>query len=793
MAYESPKSGAKPEGESTSKKDQADVLADARKRFKQAIDANVTNRKIQVEDIRFAAASPDNQWQWPADVLKSRIGGEGQPPRPTITINKLPQHIKLVTNEQRQNRPSIKVLPVDDKADVKVAEVLNGVIRHIEANSDADIAYDTAAESQVTIGEGYWRILTDYCNEMSVDEQDIYIAPIKNSFSVYMDPDGLRKDSTGRFCDWGFITDKIHKDSFKKQFPNATQTNWDDLGKGDDAACWMEEDHVVIAEYFCFKDVKTKIVKWSDGSVTKDDELPKAPMESIASRQTTIRKVMWSKMTGLEVLEEKEWAGKYIPLVRVVGNEWEIDGKSIVSGIVRNAKDAQRMFNYWVSQEAELLALAPKAPFMAPIEAIEGFEKYYDTANYTNRPYLPFNAFNDEGKPIPAPQRVIPPVPSQGIMQAKLGAADDLQATMGQYNPSLGAEAKEKSGKAIQARQRQADVGTFHYIDNLARSIRQTGRIVIDLIPKIYDTKRVARILGEDGEPDHVTLDPNASQAYAKVAGPDGAIEEIYNPTIGQYDVRVTVGPSYTTKRQEAAEFMSDVLRGNKELMQVIGDLYFGMLDVPGADEISKRLKKAVPPNLADDDEEEGEVIQTPKGPLPVSQAAAAIESLMQQIDGLGQQIQDTEKDRQAVEAGKAELDKREMALKNTEDQIRAAEQTLQLKEQLAIKTLEAEDARTEADRTKIIADMKMMVNDAVARLEGMKQAAEMAKAGEDEVAVEAKNQQSEEKNQQVEGMQRMLIEQLSGAIAALSAPRRTTLRSDGSGMPVEAVSEVVQ
>lgn len=652
MAYEESKSGVEPEGEGSSE-EKTEELNDAKKRFKQAVDASTENRNRQLDDIRFAAASPDNPWQWPAEVLRLRVGGNGEPARPTLTINKLPQHIRLVTNEQRQNRPSVKVLPVDDKSDVKVAEVLNGIIRHIEANSDADVAYDTAGESQVTIGEGYWRILTDYCDEKSF-EQDIYIAPIKNSFSVYMDPDGLRKDSTGRFIEWCFITDKIHKDGFKKQFPKAQNTDWDELGKGDEHSGWMDDDYVVIAEYFCYKDIKTKLVQWADGSVTEGDEMPQnAALQPIDSRETTTRKVMWSKMTGLEVLEEREWAGKYIPVVRVVGNEYEVDGKSVISGVVRNAKDAQRMFNYWVSQEAELLALAPKAPFMAPIEAIEGFEKHYESANYANRPYIPFNAFNDEGNPIPRPERAVPPMPSPGILQAKMGAADDLQATMGQYNPSLGAEAKEKSGKAIVARQRQADVGTFHYMDNLARSIRQTGRIVIDLIPKIYDTRRVARILGEDGEPDHAVLDPNSPQPYVKQEGPSG-IEEIFNPTMGQYDVRVTVGPSYTTKRQEAAEFMADVLQGNPQLMQMMGDLYFGMLDVPGADEIAKRLKKAVPPNLVDDEEEGGEMIQTPKGPLPVSQAGAAIESLMQQIDMLGQSLEKADADGKEVELLKA-------------------------------------------------------------------------------------------------------------------------------------------
>lgn len=624
----------------TSPKSRKDFIAGARKRLQTGIDAYGDNRKDQVDDVKFAAASPDNGWAWPERIRKSRQN-DPNGARPVITINKLPQHIRLVTNEQRQNRPSIKVIPVDDKGDPEVAEILNGIVRHIEANSDADVAYDTACENQVTHGEGYFRILTDYCNDKSFD-QDILIAPIKNSFSVYMDPDGLRRDSTGRYCEWAFITDRFHKDEFKREFPKAKETSWELVGTGDEAKGWVDGDYITIAEYFCFKDEKKTIYLWDDGSIT--DVLPEGAMAMapIKTRETTIRRVMWTKMSPLEVLEEREWAGKYIPVIRVVGNEYEVEGKVVVSGLVRNSKDACRMLNYWTSQEAEILALAPKAPFMAAAEAISGHEAQYKTANTVNHAYLKYNAFNDDGLPIPAPSRVVPPIPPAGFINAKLGAADDIQSTVGQYNPSLGAEAKEKSGKAIQARQRQADVGTFHYMDNLARSIRHGGRVVLDLIPKIYDTKRVARIIGEDGEPDHVTLDPDQSEAKVEITDEQGAIQEIYNPTLGEYDVRVTVGPSYTTKRQEAAEFMAQVLNGNKELMQVMGDLYFKMLDVPGAEEISERLKKSMPPALTQDekDKTQEQVIQTPHGPLPVSQAPQAIAGLMQQVEQMGQQLE---------------------------------------------------------------------------------------------------------------------------------------------------------
>jgi len=487
MADYAPTAEKKAEGGGTSK---ADFLATARKRFQSSVEATSQNRLFQLDDLKFAAANPDNGFQWPTRLKASR---EGDPngARPCLTINKLPQHINQVTGEQRQNRPSIRVLPVDDKGDPEVAKVLNGIVRHIENASDAEIAYDTGGAAQVTHGEGYWRVLTDYTDEMSF-EQDIEIASIRNSFSVYMDPVGLQKDSTGRYCEWAFITDDITKDEFQKTWPDKQPVNWETLGTGDNMKDWILSDNMVrIAEYFCIKHEKKKLYLWPDGSTSiEGDEQASAMwmgMQPVKTRETQIRKVMWSKISGFEVLEEQEWAGKYIPVVRVAGNEWYIDGKMIVSGIIRNAKDAQRMFNYWKSTETELLALAPKAPLSAAAEAISGFEGIYKTANTTNYAYLPFNAFNDNGDPIPRPERIMPPLPPVGIVNAALGAADDIKSATGQYDPSLGNNPQAKSGVALRQEQRKSDVGTFHYIDNQARAIRQTGRIILDLIPKIYD------------------------------------------------------------------------------------------------------------------------------------------------------------------------------------------------------------------------------------------------------------------------------------------------------------------
>jgi len=440
-------------------KDRVRFLEEARKRFKRCVDATSKNRAYQLDDIRFAAGSPDNGWQWPEALLNSRMK-DPNGARPTLTVNKLPQHIKLVTNEQRKNKPMGKILPVDDQGDPEVAEILNGIIRHIEVASHADIAYDTACENQVTIGEGYWRILTDYVDDKSF-EQDIRIAAIKNSFSVYLDPDNLKRDATGRLSEYGFITDKLPTESYEREFPKAkSKADWDDLQLGDDTFDWFDDTGVTIAEYFYTEFERVKLILWSDGSVTAGDEMP--PVEGLEvadSRDTTIRHIRWCKINGIEVLEEREWAGKYVPIIRVVGNEWDVQGEVVTSGLVRNAKDPMRMINYWTSQEAEMLALMPKAPFIGAVGQFKTQNEQWRDANVTPFSRLEYDPIDVNGTLLPPPQRAQPPMPPIGIIEAKRGSSDDLQSVMGQYNPSLGSESKEKSGRAIQARQQQADVG----------------------------------------------------------------------------------------------------------------------------------------------------------------------------------------------------------------------------------------------------------------------------------------------------------------------------------------------
>lgn len=648
-------------GGSAKDKSDASILATARSRLDMAMSALSESREDENDDLKFYAGSPDNQWQWPADVLATRGAVQGQTinARPTLTINKLPQHVRQVTNDQRQNRPGAKVIPVDDNADVEIAEIFNGMIRHIEYISDADVAYDTACENQVAYGEGYIRLLTEYCGDDTFD-QDIKIGRIRNSFSVYMDP--TMQDPTGADAKYCFVTEDLTKDEYTRMYPDSAPiTTLQSLGVGDQSISnWLNEDTIRIADYY-YIDYDRATLNLYPGNHTafagtpEDKQLKAHFGKPLKSRESDRPKVRYCKINGYEILEQREWVGKWIPVIRIVGNEFEVDGRLYVSGLVRNAKDAQRMYNYWVSQEAEMLALAPKAPFIGYGGQFEGYEDKWKTANTQNWPYLEVNpdVTDGQGATLPLPQRAQPPMASSGLLQAKSGAAEDIKSTTGQYNASLGMGSNERSGKAILARQREGDVGTYHYGDNLARGVRHIARQLIDMIPKIYDTQRVARIIGEDGQTKMVKINPEQQQPVQKIVDQQGiVIEKIYNPGVGKYDVVATTGPGYATKRQEALEAMAQLLQGNPQLWTVAGDLFVKNMDWPGAQEMSKRFAKTIDPKLMGDSEDN-----------------PALAAAQQQMQAMGQEMQQMHTMLQNVSKS---LDMREMEVKEFDSQVKA-------------------------------------------------------------------------------------------------------------------------
>jgi hypothetical protein len=517
------------------------------------------------------------------------------------------------------------------------------------------VAYDTACENQVSYGEGYITLMTEYCDENTFD-QDIKIGRIRNSFSVYMDP--LIQDPTGADAKYCFITEDLTKAEYERQYPDAAPiSTLQSLGVGDQSISnWLNEDTVRIASYYYIDYDKTKLNLYPGNQSafegTPEDKMLKEMFgKPVKSRMSERPRVMYCKINGYEILEQKEWAGKWIPVIRVIGNEFEVDGRIYISGLVRNAKDAQRMYNYWVSQEAEMLALAPKAPFIGYGGQFEGYEDKWKTANTNNWPYLEVNpdVTDGQGAVLPLPQRAQPPMASSGLLQAKAGASEDIKSTTGQYNASLGMGSNERSGKAILARQREGDVGTFHYGDNLTRAVRHVARQLVDLIPKIYDTQRIARIIGEDGETKMIKINPDQPQPVNKIVNEQGiVIEKIYNPGVGKYDVVATTGPGYATKRQEALEAMAQLLQGNPQLWSVAGDLFVKNMDWPGAQEMAKRFAKTIDPKFLSDDNDDPALQAAQQ---QIQAMGAEMEQMYQMIQNVGKSIEMQDMERKDFEA----------------------------------------------------------------------------------------------------------------------------------------------
>jgi hypothetical protein len=550
-----------------------DKITEAIKFWRLVNDSDSTNRAEALQDVKFAAGD-----QWPVEIQNSR----NLESRPCLTINKIDAYIRQVTNQQRMQRPRIKVHPVNNLADYKIAQVIEGITRHIEVNSNADTAYDTAFDYAVRMGWGYWRINYKYVSESSFD-QEIYIDAIDNPFTVYFDPNSIRPD--GSDAERCLITTVLDKKIFREMYPGANDgANFQQRSTGDDTAAWVTKEDIRLAEYFYIQREKARLFLLSDGTSAFADsdrffERVEAAGLTVVDERDSFRKaVKWCKMTAMEVLEEKTWAGKYIPIVPCYGAQVIVDDKRKKYGLVRFAKDPQRMYNFWRTSMTESVALAPKAKWLLAEGQDEGHENEWAMANIKSMPVLRYKQKDIEGVPAPVPQRLQPEPPPVGIMEAAGAISADLQMVLGILDPNQ-LPSGNISGKALQGQQNQVDLSNFHFYDNMTRSIRHTGKIILDLIPKIYDTQRVMRIIGSDGQPDMTTINEQS------------AIGEVLNDvTVGEYDVVMDTGPGFQSKRQQAVEAMMPLLTGNAELFNIAGDLVFRNMDFPGADVIADRL-----------------------------------------------------------------------------------------------------------------------------------------------------------------------------------------------------------
>lgn len=578
--------------------------------------------------------------QWDPQEKLSRIGAR----RPALVINTLPQYVDQVYGDILQNRPSIHVDPSDSagsKATIKstegastysLAKVYEGLIRNIEYSCGAESHYDTAARHAIEAGMGWLRVATRYCEGVTLD-QEAFITAIRNRWAVVMDPLAQEPDMSDSM--WGFILTDMQRREFEKRWPGKTFESIGDTGDSTNAfAWWTDGDVVRVAEYFVRIPEEKLLIQLTNGTVMWEsdlkgvrkneagkeepfditDELAEKGITIHRQRKVTTYTVKWYRMTGRDVLEGPlDWPGATIPIVPIPGNRIDYPDKSMYRGLIYHAKDAKIAENYYISASIERIAMAPKSPWVIEAEQIEGYERFWETANTVNHSFLPYNR-TVSGV---APTRNDPPAMPVAELQMVAVFTDKVKATLGMYDASVGARSNETSGKAITARQRESDVATYKYADNLAKGIRRVGLILCDVIPKIMDGERVVRLRDRDGTGDWVKINETIldSETNERVI-----ISDIKG---AKMDVVVRAGPSYTTQRVEAVEALMEFVRVVPAAGQVILDKIASNMDWPGADEVAARLIKLVPQQFLSPKEIEENNVQEQK-PTPEQQAELA-------------------------------------------------------------------------------------------------------------------------------------------------------------------------
>lgn len=633
------------------------IVRQAKKDFKYGEGVEAVARSRFDYDYKFANGDAHNMYQWDEDVLTDREG------RPCLTVNKTQQHNLMIINDAKQNKPGVRIRPVGDEATYEAAQIYQEIIYHIEYISGAENVYDNAVTWAVEAGIGYWQVITE-CMSIDTFDQEPKIKRIKDPRSVFLDPDINEVD--GSDARWGLIFEDIPKSLFAETYPsyanivgnttlNASFTGADN---------WITQNHIRLCTYYRKDQKKDKLVTFltSDGqqilkrvSVMSDVEKMlykevnrnKATREQYQyrSRDVVTDNIKCYTIAGDYVVKETDWLGKYVPIVRVPGIETVIDGELDRKGHTRSLINAQQMYNYNTSADIEFGALQTKVPWLVPSAAIGENIQYWSTANSQNHAYLPYEHIDENGEPIPSPSRPAPPMPSPAYIEGKKSAQNEMMMASGQYQAQLGENENAKSGVAINARQRQGDRATYHFIDNQAIAIRFTGKILIDLIPKIYDTQRVMRITATDGSIMNVTVDPNASQAAQKVPQDQPVMDKnqrvqeiIFNPNVGMYDIQADTGPSYATKRMEAAAALTQLAQSDKMFMERYADFLFRTLDFPEAANMADRARKFLPPNVLGD-------APDPQTEDMMHQAANHIEMLNKQVADLTQQVKDKDKE----------------------------------------------------------------------------------------------------------------------------------------------------
>lgn len=595
-------------------------------------------RQRALEDLKFSNPAKPEQWD---PLVVSQRGSE----RPALVFDQTNQYIGQVVNDARQNKAAIEVLPGDSKASSEAAEVYGGLIRQIEYASRAQIAYDTAIEYAARIGMGFILVVPELVDP-ALNDHDIRIKSVHDPLAVTFDPESVEPDGQDADCAW--LETRMSQDAFKRRWKKAKPLKF----SGDR---FYDGKSVTVCQYFERGYEKANRIVTQDGEEFGEDEyhaqsqkLGRAlPVHTtyLASKP----KVKWSWWNGEEILEETDYPAPFIGIVPVYGNVLWIDGKREICGMTRRMRDGQCAYNYERSTYIERVALSPKAPYIGPAEAVGPYQEIWDNLNRENRAILPYRSRDANGQPIDRPQRQEPPLTDPAAMQNAQLALSDIEASLGMHKASLGQNSNAKSGVAITRLQREGDTATFHYIDNLSRSVEQVGRVCVAMIPTYYDRARVARMLQVDGKPQAVQINPSLPAAHDA----SGDILAV-NPAIGAYDVRVKTGPSYTSMRQEMADKLVQIGQSNPPLAAALSPLVLQMADMPGADKAIRVALALLPPEVRaayEDKSNQPEI--PPQIQQAMQQADQQMQAMQAQIEEMGNALQQAAREADELKASK--------------------------------------------------------------------------------------------------------------------------------------------
>lgn len=589
-----------------------EILKKAKELLELSYGHDQSNRKEMKTDLLFSTG-----FQWSKREIEER--GD----RPTLTVDKLNQHLKLATGDIRNNPPAIDVFPNDNKSDVKTAKTYTELIRQIEYQSNASFIYSYAGQMAASCGLGAWRLDTKYIDD-STFEQEIKLRHIPNPLSVFFDSLAIEPDKSD--VKYVFVTEMMNERDFKEKYPGKKVVSVEQKDPSGDDFLWGGQEKIRVAEYWYKKPVKKHLVQLVDGT-TKDvtEEIKsKADLETLkrhpdvaAYRHADSEEVHQVVISGDEILSGPvKWPGKYIPIFIVPGDETPLEDKTHRSSVIRRARDPQKIYNYNRSAAIEHIGMANKQPFLATVKQVGKYLGQWKNANQSNASVLLYEP--DPDVPGGKPSRERPADPPGAIWQEGQMANDDIKSVTGIYDASLGNTSNETSGKAINARQRQGDIANSDLSKKLSIAVAHCGRVLVDLIPKIYDSERVIRLLGEDGEHRFVTI--------RKIGEGEQVDEDTFDLSVGRFDVRIKTGPSYATRRQEQADKLIELMQARPDLWPVIGDLVFASMDFPESEEIAKRIKKAIPPQLLIEEDEEGSAPQQQPPINPLQQQAQMLE-----------------------------------------------------------------------------------------------------------------------------------------------------------------------